>query len=247
MFWACDSTHSWPGVTHSTRVPGWCSRSSHAERRAQGDVVPVAGGQARAGRRSSWRRSGRGRCASACRRAGGPGRDPGTRGSGRRRRWCTPSASRSAWRPAAPASIRLAPASRCTLATGIVAGGSPGRPVPTHSFRPPTPSLTTISVSAPAAAAAAARAPPRCHDVAALDDGDRPVGVEAGVVARRAVAGVDGPHACRSRVWKALPGCRSVSKELAPGRCPGSASAPLVRQRVVNMKSPSVSGSVGET
>ena len=27
MPWACDSTHSWSGVTHSTRVVGCCSSS----------------------------------------------------------------------------------------------------------------------------------------------------------------------------------------------------------------------------
>ena len=29
MPWACDSTHCWPGVTHSTRVAGCCSFSSN--------------------------------------------------------------------------------------------------------------------------------------------------------------------------------------------------------------------------
>ncbi len=29
MPWACDSTQSWSGVTHSTRVAGCCSSSSN--------------------------------------------------------------------------------------------------------------------------------------------------------------------------------------------------------------------------
>ena len=232
MFWACDSTHSWPGrhpLDPGARVP---LALVEAERRAEGDVVPVAGGRRRAGPRSSGRRSWRGRVLRR-RVDQRPVRDLARVLAGQvvDEAGVLDLLRRSASVPLLAIATRVAPASRWTVATGMVAS-------PTYSISPPMPSLTTISAAAPAAAAASARSCGR-DLVAALDDrrpcpwASRPC-----VVGRRAVAGVDGRHGVGPRCRGRCPAARGCRSGRSPPGVPRLSIGSPLRQRVVSMNEP---------
>ena len=211
MFWACDSTHSWPGVTHSTRVRRVPLPLLEAEGRAEGDVVPVAGGVSGPDGVVAGVDPGEVASAWARRPAAGPAPGPGTRGSGRRRSRC----ARPLRQGQLGAPLRQRDQGRPRVA--VHARDRDRRRRRRTPSSPPMPSLTTISASAPAAAAASARSSGATSSLRWTTT-ILPVRVEARVVGRRAVAGVDGRRRVRSRCRGRCPAARGSRSATAPSR-----------------------------